>query len=66
MKITIEIKDAMYSYFMDLLQKMDFVKVVGREKESIVSDPPMTHYASEKVLSKDWLTPEEDEAWKDL
>jgi hypothetical protein len=24
------------------------------------------NYASEKVLAKDWLTPEEDEAWKDL
>jgi len=26
----------------------------------------MTHFASEKVLIKDWLLPEEDEAWKDL
>ena len=23
-------------------------------------------FASEKCLSKDWLLPEEDEAWKDL
>jgi hypothetical protein len=25
-----------------------------------------THYASETALAKDWLTPEEDIAWKDL
>ena len=25
-----------------------------------------THYASENVLAKDWLTPEEDRAWKNL
>jgi len=24
------------------------------------------HYASEVVLAKDWITPEEDLAWKDL
>ena len=27
---------------------------------------PMIHYASEKVLAKDWLTKEEDKAWQDL
>ena len=25
-----------------------------------------THYASENALAKDWLTLEEDRAWKDL
>lgn len=25
-----------------------------------------THFASQKVLEKDWLTPEEDLAWRDL
>ena len=29
-------------------------------------DPILTHFASESVLAKDWSTPEEDEAWKDL
>ena len=29
-------------------------------------DLTVTHYASEKVLSEDWLLKEEDEAWKDL
>ncbi|WP_291855209.1 hypothetical protein [Marinilabilia sp.] len=26
----------------------------------------LTHFASESVLAKEWLLPEEDEAWKDL
>lgn len=26
----------------------------------------VTHFASEAVLAKDWLTPEEDTAWQDL
>jgi hypothetical protein len=29
-------------------------------------DCTLTHFASESVLAKDWRTPEEDEAWKDL
>ena len=29
-------------------------------------DKPVTHLASEMVLAKDWLTTEEDEAWKNL
>ena len=31
-----------------------------------IVDMPLTHFASEKVLAKDWLTPEEDLAWQDL
>jgi len=31
-----------------------------------VSEGLLTAIASEKVLAKDWLTKEEDEAWKDL
>jgi len=30
------------------------------------TDIPLTHFASEKVLAKDWLTTEEDNAWRDL
>jgi hypothetical protein len=29
-------------------------------------DKVQTHFASEKTLAKDWLTKEEDEAWKSL
>lgn len=37
-------------------------------KENPVKDQDvvLTHFASEAVLAKDWLSPEEDEAWKDL
>ncbi|NIJ51615.1 hypothetical protein [Dyadobacter arcticus] len=27
---------------------------------------PMIHYASQQVLSKDWSTSEEDQAWENL
>jgi hypothetical protein len=30
------------------------------------ADKTETHYASESVLAKDWLTLEEDRAWKNL
>jgi hypothetical protein len=36
------------------------------EVSSDIEDKPMTHFASEKVLAKDWLTTEEDNAWKNL
>ena len=35
-------------------------------EESIVQESVLTHFASEKTLSKDWLTTEEDNAWKAL
>ena len=38
------------------------VEVNSAEKE----DKILTHFASQSVLAKDWLTPEEDEFWKDL
>ena len=66
MKITLDIKDSRFAYFMDMLKNLDFVKVISRENENAVAEPAMTHYASQKALEKDWLTPEEDEAWKDL
>lgn len=31
-----------------------------------LADRPITHFVSEAVLAKDWLTPEEDLAWQDL
>jgi len=39
------------------------VITVEEEKESGI---PVTALLSEKSLAKDWLTPEETEAWKDL
>ena len=40
------------------------VEEVGSQVEKTVSI--FTHFASEKVLAKDWLTAEEDTAWQDL
>jgi hypothetical protein len=37
---------------------------VLRKKTSLLAAP--TSLASEAVLAKDWLRPEEDEAWRDL
>ena len=30
------------------------------------ADKTQTHFASESALAKDWLTPGENKAWKDL
>lgn len=65
MKITLDIEDSRFNFFMEMLKNLDFVNVIGKENENIVFEPPI-HYASEKALGKDWLTPEEDKAWKDL
>ncbi|MBU4271643.1 MAG: DUF2281 domain-containing protein [Planctomycetes bacterium] len=35
-----------------------------RRKTAVQSSP--TALASERTLAKDWLRPEEDEAWRDL
>jgi protein involved in sex pheromone biosynthesis len=40
------------------------IEEADKVKEEI--DNPFTHFASEKVLAKDWLTPEEDLAWQNL
>jgi len=34
--------------------------------DTITSNEILTHFASQQVLAKDWLSPEEDELWKDL
>jgi hypothetical protein len=43
---------------LSLLIKDNFIKTAD--------DKVMTHFASEKALAKDWLSSEEDQAWKDL
>ena len=48
-------------------EKLKLSEVLKEEtKRKLENDKIMTHYASEKALSKDWLSPEEDEAWKNL
>jgi hypothetical protein len=34
--------------------------------QSVTADKPLTHFASENILAKEWLTAEEDKAWQDL
>ena len=36
------------------------------EANNASTDLSTIHFASEKVLAKDWLTAEEDKAWQDL
>ena len=43
----------------------DFKKEFQVEK-SMKEDAVLTHFASEKVLSKDWSSTIEDEVWQDL
>jgi len=41
----------------------DYLLFLKRKKQS---DKVMTHIVSEKTLSRDWDSLEEDEAWKNL
>ena len=50
--------------FDEKLKLSEMLKKETAQKEE--NDPVITHFASEKVLSDEWLLPEEDEAWKDL
>ena len=48
-------------------EKIKLRKLLEKEISEIPeNDNILSHFASEKVLAKDWLLPEEDEAWKDL
>ena len=38
-------------------------EVIDRQE---ITDKPLTYFASEQSLAKDWLSPEEDNAWKNL
>ena len=35
-------------------------------EKTAIDDKILTHFASEKVLAKDWLSQEDDIAWKNL
>jgi hypothetical protein len=48
-------------------EKIKLGEVIRKETKTKTSnDKVFTHFASEKVLAKEWLSPEEDEAWKNL
>ena len=48
-------------------EKIRLADVIRKETETnIGNDKVLTHLASETVLAKDWISTEEDEAWKNL
>lgn len=49
-----------------LKELYDFLLFLKYKRQNTADDEVKTHLASEKVLSRDWDTPEEDEAWKNL
>ena len=46
--------------------KQKLKEVLIHDTNQAGNDIIITHLASEKVLAKEWMLPEEDEAWKDL
>ena len=44
----------------------DYLIAVIRERNLRMSEGLETYLLSEAALAKDWLRPEEDEAWRDL
>ena len=40
--------------------------LLGRQAQSDNDDAPLTHFASERTLTREWLTDEEDAAWQNL
>ena len=60
--LTEEIKNAPEGLLKEIYDYLLFLKNRGAKDENKI----LTHLASEKVLSQDWDSPEEDEAWKNL
>ena len=46
-----------------LKELYDYLLFLRQKRQS---DKILTHIISEKSLSRDWASPEEDEAWKNL
>ena len=58
-KIILEqLKQLPISYWKEVIDFIEFLKSKVEKNETL--------FLSEKSLAKDWLLPEEDEAWKDL
>lgn len=58
-----EIKNVPESLLKELY---DFLLFLKQKKASSPHEEIVTHQASEKVLSREWDSPQEDEAWKNL
>jgi len=58
-KIILEkLKQLPIIYWKEVIDFIEFLKLKIEKNETL--------FLSEKSLAKDWLLPEEDEAWKDL
>jgi len=58
-KIVLEkLKQLPPMYWKEVIDFIEFLKLKIQKNETL--------FLSEKNLAKDWLLPEEDEAWKDL
>ncbi len=62
-----------FNQIIDLVRQLSYNEKVMLEEvirseitTDIIADKAYTHRASENVLAKEWLSPEEDEAWKNL
>ncbi|HIH17172.1 MAG TPA: DUF2281 domain-containing protein [Candidatus Diapherotrites archaeon] len=42
------------------------IRVVSKTEKELLADKMSSYLLSEKSLAKDWLSKEEDDAWKDL
>ena len=47
-------------------EKQKLISILENDKGEYDNDPVMTHFASQNVLAKGWLSPQEDQAWQDL
>lgn len=56
----------LYEIMQNIQQELHEIKGKIEDKELIWDWDDVEIFADEKVLSEDWLSPEEDEAWKDL
>jgi hypothetical protein len=62
--VQIEIINPKAVKFLNDLVELKLIRPIRRKQT--FADITETHWASEYVLAKDWLTPVEDEAWKNL
>jgi len=53
-----KLKELPVSYLKEVIDFIEFLRLKVEKRETL--------FLSEKSLAKDWLLPEEDEAWKDL
>lgn len=61
-----EVEDAPEPLLDELLAAVRALKERHRRPAAEDRAPAITALASEQVLGRDWLTPEEDEAWSHL